>query len=49
MKNQAIAINFLVSWAVLTYAVSLGDIVAMGLTLMGFLFMFHMCEDHNAS
>ena len=47
--NQANLINFLVSWAVMTYAFSLGDIVGIGLALMGFLFMFYMCEDFNAS
>ena len=47
--NQANLINFLVSWAVMTYAFGLGDIVGIGLALMGFLFMFYMCEDFNAS
>lgn len=47
--NQANLINFLVSWAAITYAFSLGDIVAIGLALMGFLFMFYMCEELNES
>ena len=47
--NQANLINFLVSWAAITYAFSLGDIVAIALALMGFLFMFYMCEELDAS
>ena len=47
--NQANLINFLVSWAAMTYAIGLGDIVAMGLVLMGFLFMFYMCEELDES
>ena len=47
--NQANLINFLVSWAVMTYALGLGDVVAIGLVLMGFVFMFYMCEEPNES
>ena len=43
--NQAKLINFLVSWAALTYAFGLGDVVAIALVLVGFLFMFYMCEE----
>jgi hypothetical protein len=47
--NQANLINFLVSWAAVTYAFSLGDIFGIALALMGFLFMFYMCENLNES
>jgi hypothetical protein len=47
--NRANLINFLVCWAVMTYAISQGDIVGMALTLLGFLFMFHMCEELDES
>lgn len=41
---NAISINFLVAWIMLTYAISHGDIFGMGLVLFGFLFMHDMCE-----
>jgi hypothetical protein len=38
-------INFLCFWALMTWSISRGDLVGIGLCMFGFLLMHTLCED----
>lgn len=44
MKAAAI---FVVAWLTMTYALSQGDLIGMALILIGFLFIYDMCEQDS--
>ena len=41
------AATFVIAWLTMTYALSQGDVIGMVLILIGFLFIYDMCEQDS--
>lgn len=45
-QHQTMIINFVSFWALLTFAISRGDLMGMALATLGFLFMHTLIEEY---